>query len=139
MNVVGGDSRIVARTIIKLIKQRETNDFQSKTQRNTLLIEKPYSLVLNNQVYSAFFQLILTKARGLNSSITFKKDFFDESILKMFENEARTLGYKMSETSLDLYIPKSSNKYVYSDTFGGKISSFDTYQQNDVITFEPIT
>jgi hypothetical protein len=135
LNVADGEGRIVARSIIKLTNQRGENDFESKTQRKTLLVEKPYSLLPNSEVYRAFFRVLLTKAQGLDASVTFGKGF-DESTLKLFEEEARSFGYAMNEGKLDVFIPHSLNKYEYSDTLGGKISWFDRYQSLDAVTFE---
>ena len=135
MNVADWEGRIVARSIIKLTNQRGENDFESKTQRKTLLVEKPYSLLPNSEVYRAFVRVLLTKAQGLDASVTFGKGF-DESTLKLFEEEARSFGYAMNEGKLDVFIPHSLNKYEYSDTLGGKISWFDRYQSLDAVTFE---
>jgi len=135
LNVADGEGRIVARSIIKLTSQRDQNDFESKTQRKTLLVEKPYSLLPNSEVYRAFVRMLLTKAQGLDASITFGKGF-DEATLQMFAEEARAVGYGMNEGSLDVFIPHSLNKYEYSDTLGGKISWFDRYQQLEAVTFE---
>jgi len=146
LNVADGEGRVVARSIIKLTNQREENDFESKTQRTTLLIEKPYSLLPNIEVYRAFFRALLIKAQGLEASITFGKSSqgadgverqsFDEATLQIFEEEARAFGYGMNEGRLDVFIPHSLNKYEYSDTLGGKISWFNRYQQLETITFE---
>jgi len=135
LNVADGEGRIVARSIVKLTNQRDENDFESKTQRKTLLVEKPYSLLPNSEVYRAFVRVLLTKAQGLDASITFGKGF-DEATLQMFEEEARAVGYGMNEGRLDIFIPHSLNKYEYSDTLGGKISWFDRYQQLESVTFE---
>lgn len=135
LNVADGEGRIVARSIIKLTNQRNQDDFESKTQRKTLLVEKPYSLLPNSEVYRAFVRVLLTKAQGLEASITFGKGF-DEATLQMFAEEARAVGYGMNEGSLDVFIPHSLNKYEYSDTLGGKISWFDRYQQLEAVTFE---
>ncbi len=142
LNVVDEKGRVVARSIIKLTIQRNVNDFESQTQRKTLLVEKPYSLLPNSEVYRAFFRLLLTKVQGLDASITFRRDFFDEATLKVFEEEARVFGYVMNQGRLDVFIPPSLNKYEYSDTFGGndmldgKISWFNRYEQLEAVTFE---
>jgi len=135
LNVADGEGRVVARSIIKLTNQRDENDFESKTQRKTLLVEKPYSLLPNSEVYRAFVRVLLTKAQGLDASITFGKGF-DETTLRVFEEEARAFGYGMNESRLDVFIPHSLNKYEYSDTLGGKISWFVRYQQLEAVTFE---
>ncbi len=135
LNVADGEGRIVARSIIKLTNQRNKNDFESKTQRKTLLVEKPYSLLQNSEVYRAFIRVLLTKAQGLDASITFGKGF-DEATLKVFNEEARAFGYEMNESKLDVFISHSLNKYEYSDTLGGKISWFDRYQKLEAVTFE---
>jgi len=136
LNVADEEGRVVARSIIKLTNQRDENDFESKTQRKTLFVERPYSLLPNPEVYRAFVRVLLTKAQGLDASITFDKRCFDEATLKVFGEEARAFGYEMNEGRLDVFIPHSLNKYEYSDTLGGKISRFDRYQQLEAVTFE---
>lgn len=135
LNVADGEGRIVARSMIKLTNQRGENDFESTTKRPTLLVERPYSLLPNKEVYRAFIRLLLTKAQGLGASITFGKGF-DEGTIELFTEEARTFGYMTEETKLDVFIPQSLNKYEYSDTLGGKISWFDRYQSLEAITLE---
>jgi hypothetical protein len=135
LNVADNEGRIVARSIIKLTSQRDQNDYDSKTQRATLLVEKPYSLLPNSEVYKAFVRVLLTKAQGLGASVTFSQGF-DEAIMQIFEEEARAVGYGMKECELDVFIPHSLNKYEYSDTLGGKISWFDTYKQLAAVTYE---
>lgn len=135
LNVADGEGRVVARSIIKLTKQRDAKDFESKTQQRTLLVEKPYSLLPNPEVYRAFMRVLLEKARGIDSSVTFR-DGFDVETLKVFEEEARAFGYEMNRSNLELFIPHSLNKYEYSDALGGKISWFDRYQQIEAVTFE---
>lgn len=135
LNVADRKGKIIARSIIKLTDQREENDFESKTRRKTLLVEKPYSLLPNSEVYRVFVRTLLAKARGLDISITFGSGFGQDA-LKIFEEEALLLGYAMREGKLDLYIPRSLNKYEYSDMLGGKISQFDRYLPRDVVTFE---
>ena len=137
LNVVDEKDRIVARSIMKLTHQRDVNDFESKTQRKTILAEKPYSLLPNPEVYRSLIQILLTKAQEIDASVTFSKGF-DETILKVFKEEAQAFGYDMSETNLDIFIPRSINKYEYSDSLGGKISWFETYQQLKAITFEKL-
>jgi len=135
INVADGEGRIVARSIIKLTYQRDENDFGLKTQRKTLLVEGLYSLLPIPEVYQAFVRVLLAKAQGLDASITFGKNL-DETALKVFEEEARRVGYEMSERRLEIFIPPSLNKYEYSDTLGGKIRWFDRYEQLEAITFE---
>lgn len=137
LNVTDGESRIIARSIIKLTNQRDENDFESKTQRKTLLVEKPYSLLPNAEVYRAFVRVLLMKAQGLDASITFSNSF-DEKTLQIFEEEAHIFGYGINENTLDIFIPHSLNKYEYSDILGGKISWFDKYQQLEAVTFEKL-
>ncbi|MBU2100931.1 hypothetical protein KKA23_02325 [Patescibacteria group bacterium] len=137
LNIANDEGKIVARSIIKLTNQKEINDFESKTQRKTLLVENPYSLLPNAEVYRAFIRALLIKAQGLNASITFGKGF-DESIIKVFKEEARVFDYGMNESELDVFIPHSLNKYEYSDTLGGKISWFNRYHQLKAITFEKL-
>jgi len=153
LNVVDEKGRVVARSIIKLTNQRDVNDLESKTQRKTLFVETLYLLlpdsevyrdffyVLRSQVYRAFIRVLLTKAQGLDASITLGKGFY-EAALTVFEEEARAFGYVMNQGLLDVFIPPSLNKYEYSDTFrgdnedDGKIGKFNTYQQLKVVTFE---
>ena len=153
LNVVDEKGRVVARSIIKLTNQRDVNDLESKTQRKTLFVETLYLLlpdsevyrdffyVLRSQVYRAFIRVLLTKAQGLDASITLGKGFY-EAALTVFEEEARAFGYEMNQGLLDVFIPPSLNKYEYSDTFrgdnedDGKIGKFNTYQQLKVVTFE---
>jgi hypothetical protein len=137
LNVADDKGKIVARSIIKLTNQRDKNDVESKTQRKTLFVERPYSLLPNSEVYRAFIRVLLTKAHGLDASITFGKGF-DADTLRVFEEEARAIGYEMKERGLDIFIPNSMNKYEYSDTLGGKISWFDRYQQLEAVTFEKL-
>ncbi len=134
-NVADGKGRVVARSVIKLTNQRERNDSKA-TQRKTLLVERPYSLLPNAEVYRAFARALLTKAQGLNASITFGKECFDEKTLRVFEEEALTFGYEMNKGKLNIFIPPSLNKYEYSDLLGGKISWFDRYQPLEAITLE---
>jgi len=140
LNVVG-EGRVVARSIIKLTNQRDVNDFESTTQRKTLFVEQPYSLLPNSEVYRAFIRVLLTKAQGLDASITLGKGF-DKAALTVFEEEARAFGYEMNQRLLDVFIPPSLNKYEYSDTFGGDIGAngkiiwFNRYQQLEAVTFE---
>jgi len=136
INVADKKGRVVTRSIIKLTNQRNENDFESKTQRETILVEKPYSLLPNVEVYRAFARILLTKAQGLDASITFSNKTFDKVILQVFKEEADAFGYKMNEGRLDVFIPDSLNKYEYSDALGGKISQFDRYQQLEATTFE---
>jgi len=82
-NVADGKGRVVARSVIKLTNQRERNDSKA-TQRKTLLVERPYSLLPNAEVYRAFARALLTKAQGLNASITFGKECFDRKNFKSF-------------------------------------------------------
>ena len=137
LNVADENGRIVARSIVKLTKQREENDMESKTQRRTLLVEKPYSLLQDAEVYRAFVRALLMKAQGLDAAITFGKGF-DEETLEVFEEEARAVGYGMDERKLDIFIPQSMNAYEYSDTLGGKISSFNRYRPLEANTFEKL-
>ncbi len=137
LNVADGEGRIVARSMIKLTNQRGENDFESTTKRSTLLVERPYSLLPNKEVYRAFIRLLLTKAQGVGASITFGKGF-DKSTIELFTEEARTFGYATEETKLDVFIPQSLNKYEYSDTLGGKISWFDRYQSLEAVTLEKL-
>ena len=137
LNITDGEGRVVARSMIKLTNQREKNDFDSKTKRPTLLVERPYSLLPNKEVYRTFIKLLLTKARGLGTSITFGRGF-DHDTIELFKEEARDFGYTTEERNLDIYIPQSMNKYEYSDTLGGKISWFNRYQPLDgAVTLEP--
>ncbi len=135
LNVVDDKGRIVARAIIKLTDQRNENDFEEKTRRKTLFVEPPYSLLSNSEVYRAFFRFLLTKAQGLDASITLGKGF-DETTLRVFEEEARAFGYEMNKRILEVFIPPSLNKYEYSDTLGGKISWFYRYIPLEAVTFE---
>lgn len=135
VNVADSEGRVIARSVIKLVNQRDENDFESKTQRKTLLVERPYSLLPNSEVYRAFVRLLLIKANGMDASITFSSGY-DTSVLKVFIMEATSFGYKMKEGKLDVAVPHSMNKYEYSDTLGGKISWFDRYHQLDAVTFE---
>jgi hypothetical protein len=153
LNVVDGERRVVARSIIKLTNQRDVNDLESTTQRKTLFVETLYLLlpdsevyrdffyVLRSQVYRAFIRVLLTKAQGLDASITLGKGF-DKAALTVFEEEARAFGYVMNQGLLDVFIPPSLNKYEYSDTFrgdngaDGKIGKFNRYQQLEAVTFE---
>jgi hypothetical protein len=152
LNVVD-EGRVVARSIIKLTNQRDVNDLESTTQRKTLFVETLYLLlpdsevyrdffyVLRSQVYRAFIRVLLTKAQGLDASITLGKGF-DKAALTVFEEEARAFGYVMNQRLLDVFIPPSLNKYEYSDTFrgdngaDGKIGKFNRYQQLEAVTFE---
>jgi hypothetical protein len=135
INVADGNGKIVARSIVKLTNQRDQNDFESKTERKTLLVEKPYSLLLKSEVYRVFVRMLLMKAQALEASITFGRDF-DEDTIQIFAEEARQVGYKMNKADLDVFIPRSLNKYEYSDILGGKISWFDRYQHLKAVTFE---
>ena len=124
-----------------MTNQRDVNDLESKTQRKTLFVETPYLLITDSEVYRAFIRVLLTKAQGLDASITLGKGF-DKAALTVFEEEARAFGYVMNQRLLDVFIPPSLNKYEYSDTFGGdigangKISWFNRYQQLEAVTFE---
>jgi len=135
LNVADDKGRIIARSIIKLTNQRNEKNFESKTQRKTLFVEELYSLLPNSEVYRVFMRVLLTKARGLDASITFGKGF-GRATLQIFEEEARAVGYEMSKGGLEVFIPHSLNKYEYSDTLGGKISSFGRYKQLEAVTFE---
>ena len=136
-----------------MTNQRDVNDLESTTQRKTLFVETLYLLlpdsevyraffyVLRSQVYRAFIRVLLTKAQGLDASITLGKGF-DKAALTVFEEEARAFGYVMNQGLLDVFIPPSLNKYEYSDTFrgdngaDGKIGKFNRYQQLEAVTFE---
>jgi len=135
LNVIDKDGRVVARSIIKLTNQRNENDLELKTKRKTLFVEKPYSLLSNLEVQRAFIRVLLKKAQGIDSSITFGKDF-DEATLQVFEEEARIFGYGINKSKLDIFMPHSLNKYDYSDTFGGKITEFNRYISLEAVTFE---
>lgn len=136
LNVADGEGRIVARSMIKLTKQRDLHDFSSETERRTLLIEKPYSLLPNAEVYRAFIRVLLKKAQGLDASITFRGDGMDPQTLEIFEEEAATCGYGRREGTFELFIPQSLNRFEYSDALGGEITSFDRYQELPGVTFE---
>lgn len=137
LNITNGEGIIVARSIIKLTNQRDKNDFESKTQRKTLLVERLYSLLPNIAVYQAFVRVLLAKAQGIDASITFGNSF-DKVALQIFTEEARAVGYEINRSDLDIFIPHSLNKYEYSDALGGKISLFDRYKQLGAgeVTFE---
>ncbi len=134
LNIADGDGRVIARSIIKLTDQRDENDFSFKTKRKTLFVEKPYSLLPNDEVYRAFIRMLLTKAEGMDVGITLGSGF-EKNTLKIFKEEANIFGYVMKDEKLDIYIPQSLNAYEYSDALGGKISSFDRYSSLDAITF----
>jgi len=137
INVADGEGQIILRSIIKLTDQKEIDDFESKTKRKTLLVEKHYSLLSNPEVYRSFIRLILIKAQGLDASITLGETF-TEDIMEIFKEEASAFGYETKEDTLDIFIPHSLNKYEYSDTLGGKINWFGRYQQLKVSTLEKV-
>jgi hypothetical protein len=134
INITDSDGRIVARSIVKLTYQRNSDDPET-TKRRTLLIERPYSLLPNDEVYRVFIRLLLAKAEGLDSSITFSSDF-DEGVLRLFKEEAQAFGYSLSQESLEIYLPQSLNKYEYSDTLGGKKNWFNKYESLKGFTLE---
>jgi hypothetical protein len=136
INVTDGKGRIVARSIIKLTNQRIKGDSMPETPRKTILVENPYSLLPNSEVYRAFIRALLIKAQGLDASITFG-DNFDDDTLQVFKEEARVVGYDMRKCDLDIFIPPSLNKYEYSDALGGKIDyDFGKYKSLEAITLE---
>ncbi|MFA5070604.1 MAG: hypothetical protein WC528_04970 [Patescibacteria group bacterium] len=137
INVADEEGRIIARSVIKLNDYKNENDTESKTQKKTILLEKPYSLRPNIEVYRAFARVLLAKAQGLDSSITLSNGL-DQDIIKIFEEEARAFGYEINEGKFEIYIPPSLNKYEYSDSLGGKIEWFDRYQTINATTFEKI-
>jgi hypothetical protein len=145
LNVANNQNKIVERSIIKLTNQREENDPESKTKRNTLFVEKPYATLDSKEMHQAFIRLLLKKAQSLNSSITLvrntnkagkKENGFDEKAIKLFEEEARSSGFTLSEGKLEIFIPPSLNKYDYSDVLGGKIENFGVYKNLETISFE---
>lgn len=137
LNVADSEGRVVARSIIKLTDQIDEGDVDLKTKRKTLLVERPYSLLPNVEVYRVFIRALLRRAQGLGASITFGRGF-DADRLKLFAEEAQASGYAMNEKRLDVFIPLSLNKYEYSDTLGGKISWFGRYQPLNAVTFEQV-
>ncbi len=140
VNVADSDGRIIARSIVKLTHAREEGDQTEKSKQKTLMVEKPYTLLSNPEVYRVFIRLLLKKADGLDSSLSLS-NVYGQSTLAIFTEEAHSLGYKMKQKNLEIYVPKSMNAYEYSDTLGGdthigKIRTFDVYKAMSAITFE---
>jgi hypothetical protein len=137
LNVRDGKGELVARSVIKLTKQKEVDDHEGATERPTILVENPYGPSLNDVILRAYARLLFSKAESMGGiSVTLGSEF-DENKMKILTEEAAKLGYAPSESrNLEVYIPRSANKYEYSDALGGAVSYFDTYHQTKTVTFE---
>jgi len=138
INVTDGEGKVVARSVIKLTRQRPIGQTGPEKQRTTLLAERPYAILHNTEVFRAFFKLLLTKAQGLEAAIALGSSF-SKADLKIFQEEEAAFGYGQMPEEAEIYIPASLNKYEYSDALGGKISSFDRFQRLAGTTFDKIS
>jgi len=132
LNVTDSNGNIIARSIIKLTKQKDNSDLELASETKTLLVEKPYTLLSNPELYKVMFRLLLKKAEGLSATITLGSGF-NEDEQKILEEEAAVFGYEIKNGTYDVYIPESLNQAEYSDMLGGKIENFNRYSTVEAI------
>ncbi len=149
INVADSEGRIIARSVIKLTHQkiREGED----AQQRTILVEPPYTLLFDSNVFRAYARILLEKARQIGSAITFgggKGEVLlsgsrgstalleNETLMGIFVQEARAAGFSAKHREVSIYIPRSKNKFEYSDTLGGKLTSFSYYVRRSAVVFE---
>ncbi|MFA6537430.1 MAG: hypothetical protein WCT18_03455 [Patescibacteria group bacterium] len=127
VNVADENGRTIARSMVKLTKRKEPTAIDGEAEQPTLLVEQPYSLIANKEIYVALFRVLFAKADGLNSSITMDEEF-QEEIMEELIKEADKFGYILRRSNFEVFIPASKNVYEYSDALGGKISKFNQYK-----------
>jgi len=136
LNVRNSEGVLVARSMIKLTKQRDEGDYERKTERPTMLVERPYGPSLSDVVVRAFAGTLFRKADEMGGvSVTLGKDF-SADMMRVITEEAEKHGYRPREGTFQVHIPQSANAYEYSDSLGGEIRYFDTYHSYTGITFE---
>lgn len=139
VNVTDQGERIIARSIVKLTKERGVQPAPTQgapDEEATLFVETPYTLYGNPAVYQALYRLIFAKARAMNVGVAMLEGAAQAELLR---DEAERAGYVGVTENREIWVPQSRNTYEYSDALGGKLEPHNAYIARRVLKFSPIT
>ncbi len=139
INVRGEEGEILLRCVERITQIRETN---TEGEHPTLFLEPAYKTIDHPRVYQAFAQLAFNKAESCGASVSITPHVWCEQALQAFYEEAARRGATVRGDTeenkgeeRDMYIARTQNEYQYSDSFGGKLSDYNTYRRAAIMEF----
>lgn len=128
INVENERGEILARVLIKLTHIKSGDQI-----RPVILVEPVYTNSELPQLYRLVARTVLSKAQATGTDVILSRELVSTSgtdhakTIPVLCQEAEKLGFAVSASDVEVFIPQSANDHEYSDSLGGNITYFARY------------